>query len=66
MEKKLQTSAVELRVGIGVSTQHKWKQINFSFSVKTVEYFYIEVFRNQTSVNCVINIKDDPIHFACN
>lgn len=44
----------------------KRKQINFSFLVKTVKYFYIVVFRNQMSVNHVINIKDEPIHFACN
>lgn len=44
----------------------KWKQINFSFLVKTVKYFYIVVFRNQMSVNCVINIKYDANHFAWN
>lgn len=50
---KQQASAVELRVGNGASAQGNWRQINFSFLIKTVEYFYVVVFRKQMLVNCV-------------
>jgi len=47
-----QASAVELRVDNVASAQGNWRQINFSFLIKTVEYFYVVVFRKQMSKLC--------------
>lgn len=66
MEEKLSYKVLQLNWELATEQVPivKWKQINFSFLVKTEEYFYIVVFKNQMSVNCVINIRNDPIHFA--
>lgn len=49
---KQQASAVELGFGNGASAQGNWRQINFSFLIKTLEYFYVVVFRKQMSKFC--------------